>query len=69
MRVFLPLAAGLGLLAGVKLVFDLVRYDFRPALNTILLLFAVFQILMIGLLADLIVRMAKPADALPPAQR
>jgi polyisoprenyl-phosphate glycosyltransferase len=69
LRVFLPLVTALGTIAVVKLGFDLARYDFKPALNTMLLFFAVFQLLMIGLLADLIVRLAKPSDAVPPAQR
>ena len=69
LRIFLPLATALGLVGGVKLGIDMHRYDFKPAINTLLILFAVFQLLMIGLLADLIVRLARPADALPPAQR
>jgi glycosyltransferase involved in cell wall biosynthesis len=69
LRVFLPLATALGVLGTGKLVFDLARYDFKPALNTMLILFAVFQLLMIGLLADLIVRLARPSDAVPPAER
>jgi hypothetical protein len=67
--VFLPIATTLGLIGVAKLGFDLVRYDLRPALNTMLLLFAVFQTLMIGLLADLIVRLARPAEAVNPAER
>lgn len=66
LRVFLPLATLLGLVGGTKLVVDLVRYDFRPALNTMLILFAMFQVLVTGLLADLIVRMARPPEAVPP---
>lgn len=69
LRVFLPVAIFLGTVGVVKLGVDLVRYDFKPALNTMLILFAVFQLLMIGLLADLIVRLARPVDQLPPAQR
>jgi hypothetical protein len=69
LRVFLPIAIFLGTVGVVKLGIDLVRYDFKPALNTMLILFAVFQLLMIGLLADLIVRLARPVDQLPPAQR
>jgi glycosyltransferase involved in cell wall biosynthesis len=69
LRVFLPVATLLGVVGVVKLGVDLVRYDFKPALNTMLILFTVFQLLMIGLLADLVVRMARPADAVPPAER
>jgi glycosyltransferase involved in cell wall biosynthesis len=68
LRVFLPLAFALGLVGGVKLVIDLVRYDFKPALNTMLILFAVLQLLVTGLLADLIVRLARPTEQVPPAE-
>jgi glycosyltransferase involved in cell wall biosynthesis len=68
LRVFLPLATVLGLVGGVKLVVDLIRYDFKPALNTMLILFAVLQLLVTGLLADLIVRLARPTEQVPPAE-
>src|SRR6266540_2763429 len=60
LRVFLPLgltllAVGLG-----KLVYDWANRDFRLAANTLLILFAAFQTITIGLLADLIVRASKP---------
>jgi glycosyltransferase involved in cell wall biosynthesis len=67
LRVFLPIAMLLGAVGGVKLVVDLIRYDFKPALNTMLILFAMFQVLMTGLLADLIVRLARPAESVTPA--
>ena len=69
LRVFLPLAFVLGLVGTVKLGVDLVRYDFKPALNTMLILFAMFQLLVTGLLADLIVRVTRPAELVPPAER
>jgi polyisoprenyl-phosphate glycosyltransferase len=69
LRVFLPIAMTLGLIGGTKLVVDLFRYDFRPALNTMLILFAMFQVLVTGLLADLIVRVARPPEAVPPASQ
>ena len=69
LRVFLPVATILGVIGGVKLGVDVVRYDFKPALNTMLILFASFQVLMTGLLADLIVRLARPSDQVPPADR
>jgi glycosyltransferase involved in cell wall biosynthesis len=67
LRVFLPLgltllAVGLG-----KLTFDWVTRDFRLATNTLLILFAAFQTITIGLLADLIVRASKPPSQVPPA--
>jgi hypothetical protein len=69
LRVFLPLAMFFGVVGVVKLGVDLVRYDFKPALNTMLILFSVFQLLIVGLLADLIVRLARPSEAVPPAER
>jgi glycosyltransferase involved in cell wall biosynthesis len=68
LRVFLPLAVVLGIVGSVKLVYDLVQYDFKPALNTMLILFAVFQLLLTGVLADLIVRLARQPDTVTPAE-
>ena len=61
LRVFMPvglllLAFGLG-----KLGYDVVTKDFRVAINTLLILFAALQVISIGLLADLVVRVTKPA--------
>ncbi len=60
LRVFMPLgllllAIGLG-----KTGFDVVTKDFRIATNTLLILFAAFQVISIGLLADLVVRVTRP---------
>jgi hypothetical protein len=62
LRIFMP--AGLFLLAiGVgKIVYDWVKYDFRITTNTLLVLFAAFQIVVIGLLADLVVRVSRDRD-------
>ena len=67
LRLFLPtgftlLAIGLG-----KLVYDLNAYDFHVATNTLLLLFAAFQVFSIGLLADLVVRVSRDRDEVPVA--
>jgi glycosyltransferase involved in cell wall biosynthesis len=67
LRIFLPLSAVLGLVFAVKLGFDIVDKDFRPAANTILLGFATLQVLVVGLLADLVVRTSRPADLIRPA--
>ena len=67
LRVMLPIAALLGAVFVGKLGFDLVDKDFRPASNTLLLGFAVLQVLVVGLLADLVVRVNKPADTVLPA--
>lgn len=67
LRVMLPLAAVLGVVFAGKLGYDLVDKDFRPAANTLLLGFAVLQVLVVGLLADLVVRVTKPTRTVPPA--
>ena len=61
LRVTLPIASVLGMTFVAKLGYDLVDKDLRPAANTLLLGFAVLQLLVIGLLADLIVRLTKPS--------
>jgi polyisoprenyl-phosphate glycosyltransferase len=66
LKVFLPiggilLAVGLG-----KLVYDLVDKDFRVATNTLLIFFASLQVITVGLLADLVVRVTKPAHQVEP---
>lgn len=66
LRVVLPIATVLGVVFAGKLGFDLVDKDFRPAANTLLLGFAVLQLLVIGLLADLIVRVTRPARSVVP---
>ena len=52
-----------------KLVYDLVDKDFRVATNTLLILFAAFQVIAIGLLADLVVRVTKPDTEVEPATK
>jgi hypothetical protein len=69
LRVFLPLATLLMAVATAKLGFDLATKDFRPGTNTLLIFFAAFQLSVIGLLADLIVRVTKPVDQVDPAQQ
>jgi polyisoprenyl-phosphate glycosyltransferase len=67
LRLFLPLGSLLLLVGLAKLGYDLVDKDFRPAANTMLILFAAFQVFAIGLLADLVVRVTKPRDMVEPA--
>jgi glycosyltransferase involved in cell wall biosynthesis len=62
LRVFLPTALTLALVGSGKLVYDIATKDWRPALNTLLILFAALQLLAIGLLADLVVRVTRPRD-------
>ncbi|GIU84975.1 MAG: dolichol-P-glucose synthetase [Acidimicrobiales bacterium] len=69
LRIFVP-ASMLFLLTGtVKLVYDIVDKDFRLATNTLFILFTGFQILAIGLLADLFVHLSRPKDEVDPAHR
>jgi glycosyltransferase involved in cell wall biosynthesis len=67
LRVFVPAGLALLLLAAGKLVYDWVSRDFRLATNTLLIFFAAFQLLAIGLLADLVVRQTKPEHEVEPA--
>ncbi|MGI8758226.1 MAG: glycosyltransferase family 2 protein [Acidimicrobiales bacterium] len=67
LRVFLPLAGALLALGMLKLGYDVVDKDLRLATNTLLIFFAAFQLFVLGLLADLVVRVSKPADEVEPA--
>ena len=67
LRVLMPLAAVCGVAFCAKLGYDLTGKDLRVATNTLLLGFATIQILVIGLLADLVVRTSKRRALLPPA--
>ncbi len=61
LRVFMPVGLLLGLLGAGKMMYDITANDVRIASNTLLVLFAAFQVIAIGLLADLQVRLAKPS--------
>jgi hypothetical protein len=67
LRIFLPLGFALLAIGGVKLGFDLFDKELRVATNTLLILFAAFQMFAIGLLADLVVRATRDRDEEPPA--
>ena len=67
LRIFLPLGMFLGVLGLAKLAYDWSARDFHLAANTLLVLFASFQVLAIGLLADLVVRVTKPEHEVEPA--
>ena len=60
LRVFMPLGVLLAAIGFGKLGFDLFTKDFRVTTNTLLVLFAAFQVISIGLLADLVVRVTRP---------
>lgn len=68
LRVFVPVGLLFAAIGAVKLGVDLVNHDFRVATNTLLILFASLQVLSIGLLADLFVRLSRPRDELEPAE-
>lgn len=66
LRVVLPIATLIGVVFVAKLGYDLVDKEFRPAANTLLLGFALLQVLVVGLLADLVVRVTRPPRTVPP---
>ena len=67
LKIFLPVGLLLGITGVAKLLYDIVDKDFRVATSTLVLLLATFQVLAIGLLADLVVRLAKRGDEVDPA--
>ena len=67
MRFFMPIGFTLFVIGMAKLGFDLVDKDWRVGSNTSLILFAAFQVIAIGLLADLVVRVTKPREEVEPA--
>lgn len=69
LKVFMPVGLLLLVAALAKLGYDFVDKDLRIATNTLLLFFAGFQVIAIGLLADLVVRLARPVDEVGPARR
>src|SRR5262245_50268847 len=69
LRVFLPIGIAFTVLGVGKLIYDLVGKDFRVATNTLLILFAAFQVFAVGLLADLVVRVTKPDSEVEPATK
>jgi polyisoprenyl-phosphate glycosyltransferase len=68
LRVFLPLGILLTVLGLAKLVYDVSAHDFKVAINTLLILFAAFQVFVVGMLADLIGRATRARDEVQPAQ-
>jgi glycosyltransferase involved in cell wall biosynthesis len=68
LRIFLPIGFALGAIGIGKLAFDIItKDDFRVATNTLLIIFAAFQVFAIGLLADLVTRATRDRDEVPPA--
>ena len=69
MRVFAPVGGAILLLGLGKLGYDLATSDFYVRTNTALLIFMGFQIVMIGLLADVVARNARSKNDVEPATR
>ncbi len=69
LRVFGPVGIALTLLAVAKLGYDWTATNFHLAANTLLIFFAAFLTVVVGFLADLIVRMGRPRDPVPPASQ
>jgi polyisoprenyl-phosphate glycosyltransferase len=67
LRIFMPIGLVLTGTAIGKLTYDLLTKDFRVGTNTLLVFFAAFQVISIGLVADLIVRVTMPRDEVDPA--
>lgn len=67
LRIFVPPSIALFLLGLGKLIYDVALSNFRIAGNTVLIFLAAFQVVAIGLLADLIVYRTRPTDETDPA--
>ena len=67
LRVFMPIGTLLLLVAFGKVAYDIVTWDWRITSNAIILVIVAGQVVAIGLLADLIVRVSLRAD--PPDHR
>jgi glycosyltransferase involved in cell wall biosynthesis len=67
LRVFVPIGSVLMALAIGKLTYDVVQHPFHVAIDTLVILFAAFQLLAIGLLADLVVRTNRRTDDVAPS--
>jgi len=69
LRVLMPPGVVLMLVGLLKVVFDLVNHPFRIAVDTLLILSAAVQIVVVALLADLIVRLNRPHQQVDPADQ
>lgn len=67
LRIFLPIGLALTGVGVGKLIFDWSTRHFRITTNTLLVLFAAFQVFAIGLLADLVVRINRPREEVDPS--
>jgi len=69
LRVFGPVGVTLLTVGVGKVIYDLTTKRGRIATNTIVVLFAAGVVVMLGLLADLVVQLTRPRDAVEPAAR
>ena len=69
LRVFGPVGLTLLGVGAGKVVYDLTTKHGRIATNTIVVLFAAGVVVMLGLLADLLVQLTRPREAVEPAAR
>ena len=67
LRVFGPPAFILGLIGGLKLVYDLVDKDFRVGTNTIVILGVAMALALVGMIGDLLVQLNKRRHDVMPA--
>ena len=56
LKVFLPISLFLFAVGGIKMVFDIFKYNFHIPTTTVIVLLTAVQVAVMGLLADLIVR-------------
>jgi glycosyltransferase involved in cell wall biosynthesis len=59
LRVFVPLASLLLFISAGKVIYDINAYDFHLATTTVVLLTLTFQVIVLGLIADLVVSLHK----------
>jgi len=62
----MPIALALLTIGAVKLVYDLITKNFRPAANTLLIFLVATAVLLVAVIADLIVQVSKPRNLVPP---
>jgi len=59
LRVFVPVAILFLIMSSIKVLYDIQAYDFHLATSTVVLLTITFQIIVLGLIADLVVSLHK----------
>jgi glycosyltransferase involved in cell wall biosynthesis len=69
LRVFMPIGVVLGVIGMAKLGFDIADKRWRVGTNTLLVMFAALQVITVGLLADLMVRLTRTRERVDPANR